>query len=288
MGISTIGRCVNMTSFSEDKIFKNINDKDARILLDIIGVSSVKVRIWTKEMRLFDPKDYVPDIILELDFANLILEIQSTPVDDEFSKRGLTYVAIGNRNKDNDKDMELAVLSTAEESKIVRYRFSKDSVFTYRVINLRDLDANEIINTVEPKIKKGLEINTKEMVLYALIPLIIGEDMEKYIKRVVHNILQVENATESVKNLAYGIEWLIVDKFMKDEEYRQILCDCLGGRMTLLYEYVERKEKNGIKKGIKKGMKEMLLCFIDSGDSLAEISKKTGKSVEELEEILSA
>lgn len=62
----------------------------------------------------------------------------------------------------------------------------------------------------------------------------------------------------------------------------------LGGRMSLLDEYIERKEKNAIEKGIKKGMKEILVSLIDSGDSLAEISKKTGKSVEELEEILSA
>ena len=75
-----------MTSFSEDKIFKNINNEDARILLDIFDVKSVKVKIWTKELRLLDPKDYVPDIILELDFENLIIEIQSTTVNDEFSK----------------------------------------------------------------------------------------------------------------------------------------------------------------------------------------------------------
>ncbi len=50
--------------------------------------------------------------------------------------------------------------------------------------------------------------------------------------------------------------------------------------MSLLDEYVERKEK--------RGMKEIIVSLIDSGDSLPEISKKTGKSVEELEEILSA
>ena len=35
-------------------------------------------------------KDYIPDIILELDFENLIIELQSTKVDDDFSKRALT------------------------------------------------------------------------------------------------------------------------------------------------------------------------------------------------------
>lgn len=181
-----------MTSFSEDKIFKNINNEDARILLDIFDVKSVKVKIWTKELRLLDPKDYVPDIILELDFENLIIEIQSTTVNDEFSKRALTYVAVANRDKDNDKDMELIVLSTAEESKIVKYRFNKDSVFTYRVVNLKDLDASEIMQAVESKIQKDIEIESKGLVLYALIPVIVGKDMEKYIRRVVHNLLQVE------------------------------------------------------------------------------------------------
>ncbi len=57
-----------MTSFAEDKIFKNINEEDAKILLDIVDKKTVKVKIWTKELRLLDPKDYVPDIILELDF----------------------------------------------------------------------------------------------------------------------------------------------------------------------------------------------------------------------------
>ena len=275
-----------MTSFSEDKIFKNINDKDAKILLDILDLKTAKVEIWTKELRLLDPKDYVPDIILELDFENLILEAQSTPVDTEFSKRGLTYVAVANRVKENDKDMTLLVLTTAEESKIVRYKFNKDSVFTYRVVNLKDLDAEKIINSVEQKINNGLEIESEELVQNSLVPMIIGKDMEKYIIRIVHNLLQVDNVSQSVKNLSYGIEWLIVDKFVENEENRNILCDVLGERMSLIYEYGNRREQEGKKEGMKEGMKELIKDFLKSGTTLQEISQKTGKSIPELEEIL--
>lgn len=275
-----------MTSFSEDKIFKNINDEDAKILLDILDIKTAKVEIWTKELRLLDPKDYVPDIILELDFENLILEAQSTPVDTEFSKRGLTYVAVANRVKENEKDMTLVVLTTAEESKTVHYKFNKDSVFTYRVVNLKDLDAEKIINTVEPKIRKGLKIESEELVEYSLVPLIIGKDMEKYIRIIVQNLLQVENISQSLKNLSYGIEWLIVDKFVEDKENRNILCDVLGERMSLIYEYGERREQKGKDDGIKEGMKELINDFIKSGTTLEEISQKTGKSIQELEEIL--
>ena len=279
-----------MTSFSEDKIFKNINDEDAKILLDILDIKTAKVEIWTKELRLLDPKDYVPDIILELDFENLILEAQSTPVDTDFSKRGLTYVAVANRVKENDKDMTLLVLTTAEESKTVRYKFNKDSVFTYRVVNLKDLDAEKIINTVEPKIKKGLEIESEELVQYSLVPMIIGKNMEKYISRIVHNLLQVNNVSQSVKNLSYGIEWLIVDKFVENKENRNILCDVLGERMSLIYEYGNRREQqgkdDGIKEGMKEGMKEIINNFLKTGTTLQEISQKTGKSKQELKEIL--
>jgi predicted transposase YdaD len=177
-------------------------------------------------------------------------------------------------------------LTTAEESKIIHYKFSDDSVFTYRIVNLKDLDTDDIINTVEPKIKKGLKIEGKELVLYALIPMIVDEDMEKYIKRVVNNLLQLRNSTVSLKNLAYGIEWLIVDKFITNEEDRNIICDALGDRMSLIYEYGERKENNGRIEGRREGIKEIINGFLNSGTSLNEISQKTGKSVEELTEIL--
>ena len=279
-----------MTDFNEDKLFKNVNGEDARILLDVINVDTVKVKIWTQELRLLDPKDYVPDIILELDFENLIIELQSTPVDDDFSKRGLTYVAVANRSKKNEKIMSLMVLSTAEESKNIRYNFTEDSVFSYHVVSLKDLDAEDIIQNIEPKVIDGEKFTGEELVLYALLPMIVDNDMEKYIKRVVHNLIQLRNASDSIINLAFGVEWLIVDKFVKNKEDRNIFCDALGGRMTLIYEYGERREKDGKKEGRKEGRKEgfrdLLLCLVNSGDCLSDISKKTGKSVEELEDIL--
>ena len=237
-----------MTSFTEDKIWKNIGNNDVRILLNIVDVESEEVKIWTQELRIFDPRNYVPDLILELDNENLIMEMQSTPVDDNFSKRGLAYVAVGNKEKKNNKMMNLIVLSTAEESKTVRYNFTENSTFEYRVINLKDLDADEIITTVEEKIRKGLKIESEELIKYALVPMIKGDEMEKYITRVVDNILQVENISESLMTLSYGIEWLIVDKFITDEEYRNILCDKLGDRRSLIYEYGNRREQKCEKK----------------------------------------
>lgn len=69
-----------MSEFQEDMIFKNVNDNDARILLDIFGKKSKTVKIRTKELRLLDPTTFKPDIMLELDNEILIIELQSTKV----------------------------------------------------------------------------------------------------------------------------------------------------------------------------------------------------------------
>lgn len=86
--------------------------------------------------------------------------------------------------------------------------------------------------------------------------------------------------------MSYGIEWLIVDKFIKDKECRQILCDRLGERMSLIYEYGDRREQKGWDEGKNEGIKEIVQSFITSGTSLEEISQKTGKPIKELKKIL--
>ena len=99
---------------------------------------------------------------------------------------------------------------------------------------------------------------------------------------------------DSIIYLVFGVEWLIVDKFVENQEDRNILCDLLGDRMSLIYEYGEREEakgklegiREGIREGKLEGWREILLSLINSGDSLSEISRKTGKSIEELEDIL--
>lgn len=56
--------------------------------------------------------------------------------------------------------------------------------------------------------------------------------------------------------------------------------------MSLLDEYGNLREAKGRREGRMEGFRDLLLCLVNSGDCLSDISKKTGKSVEELEDIL--
>lgn len=274
-----------MVEFTQDKIFKNVSKEDAKILLDILGIESDTVKIWTKELRLLDPKDYRPDIIVELDFENMIIELQSSNVNDDFSARALTYVAVANRDRENDKPVNLMVLSSAEKSKTVRYQYNRKNVFEYDVIGLSDLDACEIINNVEPKILNNEKIAGHDLVLYALLPIIDTKNMQEHICRVVNNLSVLKNASFSLKELSFGIEWMIVEKYVDDEELRNIFCDLLGDKMSLIHEYGERKEQKGIAQGIVQGSENIIISFLKSGMSAEEISERIKMPLDEILEI---
>ena len=99
-----------------------------------------------------------------------------------------------------------------------------------------------------------MEITSKELILFALVLIIekTGE-VEDYVEYVANTLLELKGLTSSIKALTFGIEWLIVDKFVTDEQTRNILCDALGDRMSLIHEYARNKENKLIGKLLRAG-----------------------------------
>lgn len=263
-------------------LFKNVSDEDAGVLLELMGIKSKHVNVWTKELRLVDPANYRPDLILELDDENLILEFQSTEVDDNFSSRALTYVAITNQKKKNNKEVNLAVLSTVEDSKTVEYKYNKLNSFKYEVVGLRNLNSGEIINNVESKLKDKKMPDSKDMILLSLVPLSKKDgNIVDYLYKVIKIVFKLNNLTISQTELALGILWLTTDKFVEDDLERNILCDKLGGRMSLIDEYGENNYNNG-----KDDERELIVVnLLKSGDEPEVISKKACIPLEVILEI---
>jgi hypothetical protein len=152
-----------MAEFQEEMLFKNVADEDASILLEILGKKSKRTKVWTKELRHIDPTYYKPDLILDLDDENLIIEFQSTEINDNFSRRAHSYVALTDQNKKNTKEVNLIVLSTVEDSKIVEYPYNKLNVFKYYVEGLNNLDSEEIINNVTAKLKSRKYLTARKL-----------------------------------------------------------------------------------------------------------------------------
>ena len=72
---------------------------------------------------------------------------------------------------------------------------------------------------------------------------------------------------------------------MDDEELRNIFCDLLGDKMSLIHEYGERKEQKGIAQGIVQGSENIIISFLKSGMSAEEISERIKMPLDEILEI---
>ena len=62
-------------------------------------------------------------------------------------------------------------MSTAEDSKIVEYRYNKLNVFRYEVNGLNNLNGEEIINNISAKLKYGEPLTGRDIILLSLVPL---------------------------------------------------------------------------------------------------------------------
>lgn len=276
-----------MAEFQEDLIFKNISEEDIEILLKIADKKSKTKKIWTKELRQIDPSTYRPDLIIELDNENSIIEFQSTKANDNFSRRAHSYVAITDQKKKNRKEVNLYVISTVEESKIVSYYVNELNIFRYRVIGNDLFDGEKIINEIEEKYNQNLEITPKESIYLSLAPLMTKNGgLEKNIIKTINILITLNDVPPSTKNLCYGIEWLLVDKFVKDETLKNLLLDKLGDKMSAVYDYGERKEQKGIEKGIEKGINKIIINLYESGMKPEEIAEKTKQDIKQIEKII--
>ena len=83
-----------------------------------------------------------------------------------------------------------------------------------------------------------------------------------YIYRVIEIINRLKNLSISQLELALGVLWLTTDKFVEDDLERNIICDRLGDRMSLIDEYCENKYKIGKDDGMEH--------IIDSSGSIYE------------------
>ena len=198
--------------------------------------------------------------MLELDDEILIIELQSTKVGRKHHKRFHVYLTITDYVNKTEKQVNLCVFTTAEESKQVIYKVNDSNEFKYDVVSLSDYDTEEIINTINYKIKNHTEITGKELILFTLVPIIEKDgNVEDYVDLIVNTLINLTGLAPSIKELAFGIEWLIVDKFVKDEQKRNILQDVLGDRMSLIHEYGENKarkaEERIVINQLKSGMK---------------------------------
>lgn len=281
-----------MVHQSEDQLFKYATKEDGFGLLKLLKESNANIKeidfesenltYNPTELVELDPKIYKTDMILELDHLIVLTEFQSTIVKTPDEKRYRLYTALVDYAKRNNKPLILIVISTAEKTKIKQYKINKDCVFTIPIVSLKDFDGDKIINNIENKIKNNQKITRHEMLNLALAPFMSSKKpLNKQIEKTVKTLDEVRKSMKCSSDFVFGIELLIVEKFIKNERQHKKLTNILRDTMKIIDEWRQEDYENGKKEEKINTAKNML----KENYSIKQIAKITQLNTESIKQI---
>lgn len=285
-----------MVHQSEDQLFKYATKEDGFELLKLLKESNANIKeIDFKSENLtynptelieLDPKIYKTDMILELDHLIVLTEFQSTIVKTIDEKRYRLYTALVDYAKRNNKPLILIVISTAEKTKIKQYKINKDCVFTIPIVSLKDFDGDKIINNIENKIKNNQKITRHEMLNLALAPFMSSKKpLDKQIEKTVKTLDEVRKSMKCGSDFVFGIELLIVEKFIKNERQHKKLTNILRDTMKIIDEWRQEDYENGKKEGKEEEKINTAKNMLKENYTIKQIATITQLNIESIKQI---
>lgn len=285
-----------MVHQSEDQLFKYATKEDGFGLLKLLKESNANIKeIDFKSENLtynptelieLDPKIYKTDMILELDHLIVLTEFQSTIVKTIDEKRYRLYTALVDYAKRNNKPIILIVISTAEKTEIKQYKINKDCVFTIPIVSLKDFDGDKIINNIENKIKNNQKITRHEMLNLALAPFMSSKKpLDKQIEKTVKTLDEVRKSMKCSSDFVFGIELLIVEKFIKNERQHKKLTNILRDTMKIIDEWRQEDYENGKKEGKEEEKINTAKNMLKENYTIKQIATITQLNIESIKQI---
>ena len=285
-----------MVHQSEDQLFKYATKEDGIGLLKLLKESNANIKeidfesenltYNPTELIELDPKIYKTDMILELDHLIVLTEFQSTIVKTIDEKRYRLYTALVDYAKRNNKPLILIVISTAEKTKIKPYKINKDCVFTIPIVSLKDFDGDKIINNIENKIKNNQKITRHEMLNLALAPFMSSKKpLDKQIEKTVKTLDEVRKSMKCSSDFVFGIELLIVEKFIKNERQHKKLTNILTDTMKIIDEWRQEDYENGKKEGKEEEKINTAKNMLKENYTIKQIATITQLNIESIKQI---
>ncbi|EEE41424.1 hypothetical protein METSMIALI_00307 [Methanobrevibacter smithii DSM 2375] len=285
-----------MVHQSEDQLFKYATKEDGIGLLKLLKESNANIKeidfesenltYNPTELVELDPKIYKTDMILELDHLIVLTEFQSTIVKTPDEKRYRLYTALVDYAKRNNKPIMLIVISTAEKTKIKQYKINKDCVFTIPIVSLKDFDGDKIINNIENKIKNNQKITRHEMLNLALAPFMSSKKpLNKQIEKTVKTLDEVRKSMKCSSDFVFGIELLIVEKFIKNERQHKKLTNILRDTMKIIDEWRQEDYENGKQQGKEEEKINTAKNMLKENYTIKQIATITQLNIESIKQI---
>ena len=79
--------------------------------------------------------------------------------------------------------------------------------------------------------------------------------LEEHLEKTVQTLNKLRNSIKEESKFVFTLVWMLVDKFIADDEMRKRLSNILSDNMRLLEECMQRKYDEGKQEGEKRGEK---------------------------------
>ena len=118
----------------------------------------------------------------------------------------------------------------------------------------------KLINNIIHKLENNEKITPDEILYLALVPFMSSKNsLEEQIAKTVETLDKVRDSLESKSDFAFGIELLIVEKFIKEKTQHRKLTSILRDTMRIIAKWRQEDYENGKKEEKINTAKNMLL-----------------------------
>jgi hypothetical protein len=157
------------------------------------------------------------------------------------------------KNKENRKII-FAVISTAENSKMVKYSINEWDIFQFPIISLLEINEREIISNIKEKINKQECFADDELIALALTPIMVRgrENIINQFKETALLMDKINYKTQKIKESTYAIALMLGNMYLdKDDPMRKKIQGDFMNKIDCIAEYGEEQYNAGVNKGLK-------------------------------------
>ena len=274
-------------AMEKDYSFKYIGENYLSVLLDLAEIpEDMRTDTFedvTSELGNLDTMRLRPDLIIKNSKLVIMMEYESSYVDTSTKKRFHAYVTLYDYYKNHENlDIYFFVITSKEKSKIASYRIDDIDEFRFKIINIRDLDFEKIINNTKSKIKNNEEFMAEDSVKLALTSL-MPKTKEKNINQFYYlSDISKEMKFENIESKKSFLSLILVLSnifFEKDDNFRKDLQSDIMNKIDCFTERIEEvRDEVSEEKDIQYSIK-----FLEKGFPIEDVSEIVDLPVEKLE-----
>jgi len=167
------------------------------------------------------------------------------------------------------------VVITAKKPDVTQY-VSPSMIFTPKIINLADRDADAALEKIEAKLKAGEPVNELELIYLPMYTAKSGKSTADLLDIAIKLVPRAAQGDKHKKKKLHSLLILLTGTFITDDELNTIL----EANMRILDDHPAVRVLEA--RGHRKAMERVAVSMLEEGDDYPKVSRVTGLDVDRI------